>query len=621
MGRRHANPLHNPRHYASQQPPSGPPVTAATAERNLPSYDYVIIGAGAAGAVLANQLSEDEDVSVLVLEAGGDNTKVLETKIPLMFPKLYHGEYDWDYYTVEQRAVASRRMYWPRGRILGGSTSINAMTYHHCSASDFDEWVSEHGCRGWGYPDLAPYFKSMEKFTPNLARPAIDMAARGRDGSWHTGYSWLSQIVEDGFLPACESAGIPPREDINTVKGSLGVTRTQTFIDNQGRRSSLATAFLPPEVLRRPNLYVACGAHVTRILFDRIHMSKPTAIGVEFQASKHGELFQVHAKKEVILSAGAVNTPQTLMLSGIGPEEQLKRHGISVVQANDNVGNHLKDHLCSNAVSCKAKDGTTLDYLFSHLKAMPALARWLVFGTGPLTSNAGEAAAFVRTFEHQFVGSDVVPEDYTSGKDAPDLEILGIPMAFIHHGEEKAIDSASIFSLVPAALRPRSSGSITLRSLDPFDHPIIDPMYFTDENDNDKKVLIAGLRLCLRIMRSPALQKYLDPVPVNDDPTSYWWPYSCSDIDAVTDEQLGKYIVERAFTLYHPVGTARMGPSPSKSVVDLACRVHGVARLRVVDASIFPEQISGHPTAPIAAIAKRAGQLVRNGRDDVQEES
>ncbi|KAG5982857.1 hypothetical protein E4U55_001264 [Claviceps digitariae] len=617
MGKRHANPLHNPEHYAAREPRWGPPVTAAAAERALPSYDYVIIGAGAAGSVLASQLSQDEDVSVLVLEAGGDNTKVLETKVPLMFAKLFHSKHDWDYYTVEQRAVACRRMYWPRGRVLGGSTSMNAMIYHHCSASDFNEWVSEHGCRDWGYDDLAPYFRSIEKFTPNLARPPIDMAARGRDGLWHTGYSWLSRIVEDGFLPACEDAGVAANEDINTIKGSLGVTRFQTFVDNTGQRSSLATAFLPPEVLKRPNLYVGCGAQVTRILFDRIHISKPTAIGVEFRLSNHGENFQVHAKREVILSAGAVNTPQILMLSGIGPEEQLKRHGIGIIQANKNVGEHLKDHLCSSPLLCKAKDGTTLDYLTSDVRAIPALVRWLLLGSGPLTSNVGEAAAFVRTFDHRFPGFDEIPKDYTSGKDAPDLEIVGAPVAYIHHGEEKPIDGASVFSLVPVALRPRSSGSITLKSPDPFDHPIIDPRYLTDEDDNDKKVLIAGLRLSLRIMRSPAFQKYLDPVPTNDDPTSYWWPYSCGDIDAITDEQLSKYIIERASTLYHPVGTARMGPSPSNSVVDLACRVHGVAGLRVVDASIFPEQISGHPTAPIAAIAKRTSQLIRNGRGHV----
>ncbi|EFY93684.1 hypothetical protein J3459_022368 [Metarhizium acridum] len=614
MGRRHANPLHNPLHYAALQPHSGPPVTAAAAERALPSYDYVIVGAGAAGCVLANKLSEDDNVSVLVLEAGGDNTKVLETKVPAMFSKLFHSKHDWDYYTVEQEALASRRLYWPRGRIVGGCSSMNAMIYHHCSASDFDEWVAVHGCHGWGYQDLAPHFRSLEKFTPNPARPAIDAANRGDAGKWQTGYSWLSQIVEDGFLPACDDAGIPPNSDINTKDGSLGVTRLQTFIDAKGQRSSLATAFLTPDVLRRPNLYVACGAQVTRVLFDRINSTKPTAIGVEFQVSQGGERYQVHAKREVILCAGAVNTPQTLMLSGIGPEEELKKHSISRVFANDNVGKQLKDHLVSNGVFCKSKKGSTLDYLADDIKAIPALVQWLLFGTGPLTSNIGEAAAFVRTFEHEFPASaGVLPKDYSSGDKAPDLEIIGAPIAFIHHGEERPLDDANVFSLVPIGLRPQSSGTISLKSADVFDHPIIDPKYLTDEEGNDKKVLIAGLRLCLEIMRSPAFQKYLDPVPTNDDPSSYWWPYSCSDPDAVTDEQLGRYLVERAFTLYHPVGSARMGPSPSNSVVDAECRVHGTHGLRVVDASIFPEQISGHPTAPIAAIAHRASEMIKQG--------
>lgn len=435
------------------------------------SSPVVIVGAGAAGCVLASKLSEDRDVSVLLLEAGGDNTKVLETKIPLMFSKLFHSDHDWDYYTVEQEAVASRRMYWPRGRIIGGSSSMNAMMYHHCSSSDFDEWVSVHGCKGWGYEDLVPHLRVMENFTPNSARPAIDEANRGSLGKWQTGYSWLSQIVEDGFLPACDDVGIPPNSDINTADGSLGVTRFQSFIDKKGQRSSLATAFLPPEVMKRPNLYVACGAHVTKILFDRISGSKPTAIGAEFQVSRGGQRYQMHAKREVILAAGSVNTPQTLMLSGIGPEEELRKHEISPVYANGNVGKQLKDHLCSNGVLCKAKTGSTLDYLANDVKAIPALVQWLLFGTGPLTSNVGEAAAFVRTFEYEFPGSTgAAPKDYTSGDQAPDLEIIGAPIAFIHHGEEQPLDDANVFSLAPVGLRPQSSGRIGLRSSDVFDH-------------------------------------------------------------------------------------------------------------------------------------------------------
>lgn len=432
----------------------------------------VIVGAGAAGSVLANQLSEDGNVSVLVLEAGGDNSKVLETKIPLMFAKLFHSEHDWDYYTVEQEALASRRLYWPRGRILGGSSSMNAMMYHHCSASDFDEWATEYGCKGWSYEDLAPHLRLMEKFTPNPARPAIDPAHRGSTGIWHTGYSWLTKITEDGFLPACEESGIPPNDDINTATGSLGVTRFQTFIDGTGKRSSLATAFLPPEVLKRPNLYVACGVQVTRVLFDKLHGPKPTAIGVEFQTSRGGDRFQVHANREVILCGGTVNTPQLLMLSGIGPEEELRKHGIHTVHANEHVGKHMKDHLCSNGILCRAKKGETLDYLNSDLMAIPALVRWLLFGTGPLTSNVAEAAAFVRTFEHQLPGSqrDWVPKDYTSGSDAPDLEIIGAPLAFVHHGEDLPPDGANVFSVAPISLRPQSAGTITLKSSEPFDH-------------------------------------------------------------------------------------------------------------------------------------------------------
>lgn len=395
---------------------------------------------------------------------------MLETKIPLMFSKLFHSPHDWDYFTVEQQALASRRLYWPRGRILGGSSSMNAMMYHHSSPTDFDEWVTTHGCEGWGYKDLAPHLRSMEKFTPNPARPQIDVQNRGSAGKWQTGYSWLSEIVEEGFLPACDDAGIPYNEDINTPAGTLGVTRFQSFIDSKGQRSSLATACLTPDVMRRPNLYVACNVRVTRVLFDRLKQSTPSAIGVEFQTARGGPLFQVHAKREVILCGGAVNTPQTLMLSGIGPEAELQKYNISPVALNENVGQHMKDHLCSNAVLCKAKAGSTLDYLANDIKAIPALVQWLLFGTGPLTSNIGEAAAFVRTFEHEFPGSSVIPKDNTSGENAPDLEIIGAPIAFIHHGEERPLDDANMFSIAPIGLRPKSSGCITLQSRDVFDH-------------------------------------------------------------------------------------------------------------------------------------------------------
>lgn len=610
MGR---NPLTNPLRYATPQLRTGPPVTYAAAERTLVSYDYVIIGAGAAGCVLASKLSEDKNVSVLVLEAGGDNTKVFESKVPILFSKLFHSPHDWDYYTVEQPELANRQLYWPRGKILGGSTSMNAMMYHHCAKSDFDEWASAHGCSGWSYSDLAPYFRDMERFTVNPGRPAIDPQHRGVSGQWQTGYSWLSEIVEHGFLPACEDANIPATPDINTHQGTMGVTRFQTFIDQKGQRSSMATAFLTPQVLSRPNLHVACHARATRIFFDQITDKIPRAIGVEFQTSQGGERFQVHARQEVILSGGAVNTPQTLLLSGIGPADELKSHGIPVIKENNAVGRNMKDHLCTTPIIAKVKKGYTLDYLDNDLKALPALARWLLTGGGPLTSNVGEAAAFIRTTDYNFSETVNKPISNTSGDNAPDLEIIGAPISFIHHGEEKPLEGNNLFSIVPIGLRPQSHGTVTLKSRDAFDPPIIDPKYLSDQTSNDRNVLLVGIRVCLQILNSPAFKRFFEKVPVNDDPSSYWWPYSSSNYDKITDEQLLRFMDEKAFTLYHPVGSARMGSSPDSSVVDVECKVHGVNGLRVMDASVFPEQISGHPTAPIAAMASKLSAMIKAG--------
>ncbi|KAJ5937355.1 hypothetical protein N7454_004655 [Penicillium verhagenii] len=609
MGR---NPLLNPLHYATPELRAGPPVTYAGAQRTLKGYDYVIVGAGAAGCVLASKLSEDENTSVLLLEAGGDNSNVLATKIPLIYSELFHTEHDWDYYTAEQPNLSSRRLYWPRGRILGGSTSMNTMMYHHAAPSDYDEWASAHGCKGWAYDDLAPYFRRMEKFTPNPARPAIDVEKRGSDGVWNTGYTWLSEIGEKGFIPACEAVGIPANPDINTKDGTLGVTRIQTSIDQKGQRASLATAFLTPEVLKRPNLYVACHAHVTKVLFDCLTSETPTAIGVQLQGNRDGKPFNVHARREVILSSGAINTPQTLLLSGIGPADELAGLGIPVVQDSRAVGKNLKDHFCPTPIICKAKPAYTLDYLRNPIKALPALLQWKIFGTGPLTSNVGEVVAFIRTEDFSFPGSSGgPPADLTSGPNAPDIELIAAPLSFVHHGEEIPLDAEGVLTIGPIHLRPSSSGTISLKSRDAFEPPIIDPKYLSDASNNDVKALVAGLRVALRLTRTDALQNYLEPVSPNDDPTSSWWPYSSSDIENISDEDFIRWLKEKAFTLYHPVGSARMGPEPATSVVDLQCKVHGVKGLRVMDASVFPEQISGHPMAPIGAMAFKLSEMIK----------
>lgn len=609
--------LTDPKYYASPRRHAGPPINLAVALRDRKAYDYVIIGGGTAGSVLASRLSEDPSVSVLVLEAGGDNRPVLETKVPLAFGKLFHGENDWNYYTTAQEHVANRELYWPRGKLIGGSSSINAMMSHTCDRQDFDEWKDKFGCKGWGYNDLRPYMIKSEKFTPNASRPAISTEHRGGMGPWQTGYSWLTKIGEEGFLGGCEEIGIPYNADINTPNGTLGCTRFQTFINSWGQRSSAATAYLTRDVINRPNLDIAIKAQVTRILFDtETDASKPAAIGVELQNAKDSSasLYEVFAKREVILCGGSVNSPQTLMLSGIGPKEHLKQHGIPVIKDNATVGTNLKDHFCTTGILCNAKPGTTLDYLTDDLKALPSLLRWLTVGGGPLSSNIAEAAAFVRSVDPPSAlpaSARVKPKDHGAGTIGPDLEIIGAPIMFVNHGEDKAPPGVNVFSMVPIGVRPQSSGTVTLKSRNPHEHPNIDPKYWSDPDDNDRKVLLVGLRVCLQIMRSAALKEWLLPVEPNDDPDSFWWPYSSTNVDAITDDQLMRWMSRTAFTLYHPVGSTRMGPSAKNSVVDLECRVHGVKNLRVIDAGIFPEQVSGHPTGPIIAIAEKMGDVIQ----------
>ncbi|KAF5864124.1 hypothetical protein ETB97_008530 [Aspergillus alliaceus] len=317
MSQQYRNPLRNPVHYTTPQLRT--------------KLNKFIVGAGAAGSVLASKLSEDPKETVLLLEAGGDNVNNDEIKVPLKFSKLFHTEHDWDYYTVEQPGLASRRSYWP--------------------PRSHDRWLNDD----------------------------------------------------------------------------------------------------------------------------------PTVFGVEFQTHRGGE------------------HPELLLLSGIGPEEELSKHRIPIVRANDAVGKNLKDHLATTTIMCKAKPGARLDYLDSTLKAMPSIARYKLFGGGPLSSNAGEAATFFRSI-------------------GPDVESIGSPLAYIHHGEEAAPEGVGMFSLVPISLRQQRKGIITLNSRDAFDHPTIDPKYFSDAEDNDRTFLLVALRVSLRIMRSSALQQYLEPVPVNDDP-------------------------------------------------------------------------------------------------------
>ncbi|KAI8911405.1 hypothetical protein DFJ77DRAFT_97381 [Powellomyces hirtus] len=605
--------LTDPATYATKA--SVPPSTLEEAATRINRiYDYVIIGGGTAGSVLASRLTEDSSISVLVLEAGGTNN-ILEAQAPLTFNKLFKTDKDWNYETTPQQNVAGRELYWPRGKLLGGSSSLNAMMFHHASFSDYDEWEQVFGCKGWGYEDMKPFFRKAEQFTPNIARTPVDPLHRSSDGVWQVGHSYLSEIGGKGFVGGCVEAGIPFSPDVNTPKGTEGVAHIMTFIDKNGRRSSAATAYLPPAVQKRPNLTIAINVLVTRIIFEETN-AKPRAIAVELGNERNGQKYYVSAKQQIILTAGSINTPQTLMLSGVGPQSTLEKFNIPVVVDNPNVGSHLKDHFCSSGILCKAKPGTTLDYLTSDIKAIPALARWLITGGGPLTSNIAECSAFFKSTDptlpvtHALTKPENKPELHGSLGVGPDLEIIGAPIAFIDHGFTPGPPGDNVFSMVPIGLRPRSSGTITIRSTDPWDKAIIDPRYWSDKGDNDRKVLLAGVRVCIKIAQSEAMKPYLETVPVSNDPESFYWPW-CADATQITDDQIWTWMTRTSFTLYHPVSSARMGPDPASAVVDTDLQVHGVEGLVICDASIFPEQISGHPTAAIIAIAEKAAEMVK----------
>ncbi|PWY98482.1 alcohol oxidase [Testicularia cyperi] len=593
--------------------------SSAQEAQKAKSYDYIIIGGGTAGCVLANRLTQDPSTTVLMLEAGGDNT-ALTLQAPAMFTKNFKTDLDWDYTTTPQPHIENKEMQWPRGKVIGGCSSINAMMYHHCAPSDYDEWDQVYKCKGWSYKELGPYLRRSEKYTPHASQPEVKGLERGEAGLWHTGHSsHKSDCTAKGWVNACVEVGIPFSPDLNTPRGTAGVTQFTTFIDKNGRRSSAATAYLGPEVRSRPNLTIGINVMVDRILFDRSG-AKPRAIAVEVQNKRDGPKYYAAAKRKVLLCGGAVNSPQTLMLSGIGPRSTLDKFGIPVVVENDLVGERLSDHLCSSGVLVKAKPGTTLDYLSSDIKAIPALARWLVTGGGPISSNAGEAAAFVKCNDpslplvHQLTKPENKPEYNGSLGIGPDIELIATPVAYVDHGATPAPDGTSCISMVGLNVRPKSKGTVTIQSADPWDKAVVDPKYFSDPDGNDRKVTLAGMRLAIAISHADALKPYIEGYQTEDE-SDFYWP-AAADPSKLTDDQLLSYATKKAFTLYHPVGTVKMGPDASDSVVDTNLDVHGVEGLTVCDASIFPEQISGHPTAAVIAIAEKASDILKNAAKD-----
>ena len=516
--------------------------------------DYIIVGAGSAGCVLANRLSADPRVSVLLLEAGQKDTSA-EIHIPAAFSKLFQTDADWNYRTVPQEHAAGRDLYWPRGKVLGGSSSINAMIYIRGHSGDYDGWAAD-GCDGWGYSDVLPYFKKSE----DNARGASTY--HGAGGPLPVQDPRSPSPFSLAFVDAAEQAGHPRNEDFNGA-GQEGAGLYQ-LTQRNGRRASTASTFLKA-ALRRPNLRVETGAHTTRVLFkDR------RATGVEIVQS--GAVRAVDAAREVILCGGAINTPQLLMLSGIGPADELAAHGVRVLADRAGVGQNLHDHPIVG-VHFELKEPVSL----LGAEGLLSVARYLIRRDGMLSSNVAEAGLFVRTRPELAY---------------PDVQFHVAPMLFQDHGLVPQTEHG--VSIGPTLVRPRSRGAITLASSDPLDHPLIDPNYLADPED--AAALVAGVRIAREIARQPALDRFRgDEIRPGAALTS--------------DDDLDAYVRETCETLYHPVGTCRMGAGDD-AVVDLDLCVRGVDGLRVVDASVMPTIPNGNTNAPTMMIAEKAADLI-----------
>ncbi|MFN7950648.1 MAG: GMC family oxidoreductase N-terminal domain-containing protein [bacterium] len=519
-------------------------------------YDYVIVGAGSAGCVLALRLTENPKNRVILLEAGKRDTPAA-IHIPAAFSTVLHSERDWAYQTEPQPACAGRRMYWPRGKTLGGSSSINAMIYMRGNRADYDAWAAA-GCDGWSYDEVLPHFRASE----DNQRGASTYHGVGGPLSvqdLRDPHPWMQAVVA-----AARESGIPANADFNGATQD-GVGFNQVTQRN-GKRCSAAVGFLRP-ALRRPNLTVITEAHATKICFDGAR-----ARGVEYQ--RRGKREIVEAEREILLAGGAIESPHLLMLSGVGPKDQLTAHRVPVLRDLRGVGQHLEDHLCV-ALMWEAAEARSL-----MAAQRPAeVLKYLLFKKGMLTSNVAEVCAFVRS------GPELI---------APDLQLHFAPVYFDTNLETEPTRHA--ITAGPVLVTPASVGRIELASADPFTPPRIDPGFLSDPGERDLARLVHGVNVARRIFAQPALAKLRGA--------------ELQPGDAVrSDADLTDFVRNKVSTLYHPTGTCQMGMG-ADSVVGPDLRVHGLDGLRVVDASVMPRIPRGNTNAPTILIAEKAAALI-----------
>ncbi|KAI0077950.1 GMC oxidoreductase [Panus rudis PR-1116 ss-1] len=597
----------NGRQFASPYDPSNPNDNSWTA--SAVEYDYVVVGGGTAGCVVASRLSEDLNSTVLLIESG-KSAGNLFTRIPLAFTKSFKTESDWAYHTVPQKAMNGKEFYWARGKVLGGTSAINALIYDRCSSEDFDSWAKA-GCTGWSWAELEPYFRKAEHFNENQVPTAkLKLNEKGRSGPWKIKRTDIGAPITESILDSCKELEIPHVEDTNTADKPRGVGHFPGIVDEAGKRCSTAAAYLTPDVLARPNLTVAIKNTTEKILFVEKDDGSLKAAGIQISAGPDAPKFRVRAKKEVVLCAGTVSSPHLLLVSGVGAKAELEAAGVECIKDLPHVGKHLSDHISSGPIIFRAKPEVTLDYINAPLHAAFNLIKWLWSGSGPFGTLAVPSAAFVRSDnERRLVDTSIGPvKDLSSGPNSPDIEVLWSPLVvpdFFTVGKpgESGITIAAI------TLKPDSEGSITFKSASIWDRPLLDGNYFSSESDIN--IAMRGVRLILKLVRTQPLKSYIDfRIQDNPDKSSYFW-LADNDPDKLTNEELRAFVLRNGHPACHPAGTCRMGSSPDNSVVDPELKVHGIQGLRVVDASVFPTQVSGHPAAPIVAMAEKLADMVK----------
>ena len=528
------------------------------------AFDYVIIGAGSAGAVLAARLSRDPGTTVCLLEAGPPDKNPL-IHIPFGLAELGKAKgINWGYETTPQARLNGRRLYWPRGKTLGGSSSVNAMCYIRGIPADYDGWEAG-GAEGWGWDAVFPYFKKAE----DQERGADDYHGTGGPLS----VSDLRHVspLSEAFAEAGADLQIPRNEDFNGERQEgLGLYQVTQRL---GKRCSTAVAYLRPAEAR-PNLAIFTNAQAEAILFEGRKAS-----GVRLV--RGGAPMTLKANREVLLCGGAINSPQLLMLSGIGPAAHLREHGIAAVADRPGVGQNLQDHLDA-ILQYKTRSSAGYGNALSMLpRAVWGMSRYAVNKTGFLTSNIAEAGGFIRV---------------TPGAEHSEVQFHFLPVRIENHGRTRVFGYG--YSLHSCCLQPKSRGEIRLASPNPAKHPSINPRYL--DHEDDARIMVAAVRMGRRILAAPAFDRFkgreVDP-----------------GADTETDADLLGFIRERAQTIYHPVGTCRMGRADDPaSVVDPKLKVIGVEGLRVIDASVIPTLIRGNTNAPTIMIAERAADLIRS---------